>query len=159
MRTASDSPFVGRLLVCGEWGSPRADFASDNPANLALVEQLIARRNDIKLLTAVNAHLGIQLARVYQPDVILMDINLPGISGFGALKIIQADPVTTHIPVIALSANAMPRDVEKGIEAGFFRYLIKPIKVDEFMHTLNVALIYAEQNGPPEVLISTDSGK
>jgi len=134
-------------------------YVEDNPANLALVEQLIARRNDIKLLTAVNAHLGIQLARVYQPDVILMDINLPGISGFGALKIIQADPVTTHIPVIALSANAMPRDVEKGIEAGFFRYLIKPIKVDEFMHTLNVALIYAEQNGPPEVLISTDSGK
>jgi PAS domain S-box-containing protein len=134
-------------------------YVEDNPANLALVEQLIARRNDIKLLTAVNAHLGIQLARVYQPDVILMDINLPGISGFGALKIIQSDPITSHIPVIALSANAMPRDVEKGIEAGFFRYLIKPIKVDEFMQTLDIALIYAEQNGSQEMLISAESGK
>lgn len=121
-------------------------YVEDNPANLALVEQLIARRHDIKLLTSINAHLGIQLARAYLPDVILMDINLPGISGFGALKILQADPGTAHIPVIALSANAMPRDVEKGMEAGFFRYLIKPIKVDEFMDALNTALIHAKQN-------------
>jgi CheY-like chemotaxis protein len=123
-------------------------YVEDNPANLALVEQLIARRPDIKLLTSINAHLGIQLARAYLPDVILMDINLPGISGFGALKILQSDPVNAHIPVIALSANAMPRDVEKGMEAGFFRYLIKPIKVDEFMDALNTALVYAKQNDP-----------
>ena len=123
-------------------------YVEDNPANLALVEQLMARRPDIKLLTSINAHLGIQLARAYQPDVILMDINLPGISGFGALKILQSDPVTAHIPVIALSANAMPRDVEKGMEAGFFRYLIKPIKVDEFMDALNTALDHAKQNDP-----------
>lgn len=131
-------------------------YVEDNPANLALVEQLIARRSDIKLLAAINAHQGIQLARVYQPDVILMDINLPGISGFDALKILQTDPATANIPVIALSANAMPRDVEKGMEAGFFRYLIKPIKVDEFMQALNIALIYAEQQGSNDLLISTD---
>ena len=119
-------------------------YVEDNPANLALVEQLMARRSDIKLLTAVDGHLGIQLARAHQPDVILMDINLPGISGFGALKILQLDPNTAHIPVIALSANAMPRDVEKGIEAGFFRYLIKPIKVDEFMRGLDTALLHSE---------------
>lgn len=132
-------------------------YVEDNPANLALVEQLIARRDDIKLLTAINGHLGIQLARVYQPDVILMDINLPGMSGFGALKILQADPTTAQIPVIALSANAMPRDVEKGMEAGFFRYLIKPIKVDEFMQALDISLSHGDQKGSADSLAVLDS--
>ena len=122
-------------------------YVEDNPANLALVEQLIARRSDLKLLTAVDAHLGMQLARAYQPDVILMDINLPGISGYGALKLLQDDVATTHIPVMALSANAVPRDIEKGLEAGFFRYLTKPIKVLEFMDALDVALRYATEHG------------
>ncbi|OGB26866.1 MAG: hybrid sensor histidine kinase/response regulator [Burkholderiales bacterium RIFCSPLOWO2_02_FULL_57_36] len=125
-------------------------YVEDNPANLALVEQLIARRSDLKLLTAIDGHLGIQLARAYQPDVILMDINLPGISGFGALEILQRDPVTAHIPVMALSANAVPRDIERGIEAGFFRYLTKPIKVLEFMDALDVALHYAAEHGLDE---------
>ena len=122
-------------------------YVEDNPANLALVEQLIARRSDLKLLTAIDGYLGIQLARAFQPDVILMDINLPGISGFGALKILREDPATAHIPVIALSANAVPRDIEKGMEAGFFRYLTKPIKVDEFMDALDIALHHAAESG------------
>ena len=122
-------------------------YVEDNPANLALVEQLIARRSDLKLLTAIDAHLGIDLARTYQPDVILMDINLPGISGFGALRILHDDPATSHIPVMALSANAVPRDIEKGLEAGFFRYLTKPIKVVEFMEALDVALHHAAKHG------------
>ena len=122
-------------------------YVEDNPANLALVEQLIGRRNDLKLLTAVDAHLGMQLARAYQPDVILMDINLPGISGYGALKLLHDDPTTSHIPVMALSANAVPREIEKGLEAGFFRYLTKPIKVVEFMDALDVALHYAAEHG------------
>jgi len=118
-------------------------YVEDNPANLALVEQLIARRSDLRLLTAIDGHLGIQLARAYQPDLILMDINLPGISGFGALKILREDPLTAHIPVLALSANAVPHDIQKGLEAGFFRYLTKPIKVREFMDALDVALRFA----------------
>ena len=122
-------------------------YVEDNSANLALVEQLIARRTDLKLLTAIDGHLGIQLARAYQPDVILMDINLPGISGFGALKMLRDDPATAHIPVMALSANAIPRDIERGMEAGFFRYLTKPIKVVELMDALDVALHYAAENG------------
>jgi len=125
-------------------------YVEDNPANLTLVEQLIARRSDLKLLTAIDGHLGIQLARAYQPDVILMDINLPGISGFGALEILRKDPATAHIPVMALSANAVPRDIERGLEAGFFRYLTKPIKVREFMDTLDVALHHAAEHGLPE---------
>ncbi|MDO8654457.1 MAG: PAS domain S-box protein, partial [Undibacterium sp.] len=128
---------------------PRAQrtllYVEDNPANLALVEQLIARRSDLKLLSAIDGHLGIQMARTYQPDVILMDINLPGISGFGALKILSEDAATAHIPVMALSANAMQRDIEKGIEAGFFRYLTKPINVVEFMVALDMALEHAAE--------------
>ena len=95
----------------------------------------------------MDAHQGIQLARTYQPHVILMDINLPGLSGFGALNILHEDPATAHIPVVALSANAVPRDIEKGLEAGFFRYLTKPIKVNEFMDALDVALHHAAENG------------
>jgi PAS domain S-box-containing protein len=118
-------------------------YVEDNPANLALVEQLIARRDDLLLLTAVTGHLGILLAKQNRPDVILMDINLPGLSGYGALQMLRADPATSHIPVIALSANAMPRDIEKGIDAGFFNYLTKPIMVREFMDALDVALQHA----------------
>jgi CheY-like chemotaxis protein len=120
-------------------------YVEDNPANLSLVQQLIARRPDMRLLSARDGNLGIQLARANRPEVILMDINLPGISGIEALKILREDPVTAHIPVIALSANAMPRDIEKGLQAGFFRYLTKPIKVNEFMDTLAVALEFAEE--------------
>jgi PAS domain S-box-containing protein len=119
-------------------------YVEDNPANLKLVEQLVARRSDLRLLGAVNGTLGIELARASQPAVILMDINLPGISGIEALKILREDPATAHIPIVALSANAMPRDIQKGLEAGFFRYLTKPIKINDFMDTLNVALEFAE---------------
>jgi PAS domain S-box-containing protein len=119
-------------------------YVEDNPANLMLVEDLVARRPDIRLLTATDGKGGIEVARASRPDVILMDINLPGISGIRAMGILAEDPGTAHIPVVALSANAMPRDVEKGMEAGFFRYLTKPIKVIEFMDTLDVALKFAE---------------
>jgi PAS domain S-box-containing protein len=118
-------------------------YVEDNPANLMLVEDLIARRPDIRLLSARDGKRGIEIARASLPNVILMDINLPGISGLQALKILIEDPTTAHIPVIALSANAIPRDIEKGLEAGFFRYLTKPIKVVEFMETLDVALKFA----------------
>ncbi|MHB8354635.1 MAG: PAS domain-containing hybrid sensor histidine kinase/response regulator [Burkholderiales bacterium] len=118
-------------------------YVEDNPANLMLVEDLIARRSDIRLLSAQSGSVGIEMARASLPDVILMDINLPGISGIKALKILSEDPTTAHIPVVALSANAIPRDIEKGLEAGFFRYLTKPIKVNEFMDTLDIALKFA----------------
>ena len=126
-------------------GAPRCTllYVEDNPANLKLVERLVARRPEMRLLSAVNGTLGIDLARDQQPDMILMDINLPGISGIQALKILRDDPLTAHIPVLALSANAMPGDIKRGLEAGFFRYLTKPIKVDEFMDALDVALEFA----------------
>jgi len=118
-------------------------YVEDNPANLQLVEQLIARRPGMRLLAAADADTGVELARTRQPDVILMDINLPGISGIEALAILRRDPTTASIPVVALSANAIPRDIEKGLEAGFCRYLTKPIKVHEFMDALDEALALA----------------
>ena len=121
-------------------------YVEDNPANLELVEQLIARRADLRLLTAADGNLGIEFARVYLPEVILMDINLPGLSGIEAMKILRADPLTAHIPIIALSANAMPGDIEKGLEAGFFNYITKPIKVNQFMDALDVAIVFSQAN-------------
>ena len=119
-------------------------YIEDNPANLKLVDNLIARRTDLHLLTAMEGQRGIEIARTSRPDIILIDINLPGINGIEALRILRADPATAHIPVVALSANAMPRDIEKGLAAGFFRYLTKPIKVTEFMETLDMALQFAQ---------------
>jgi PAS domain S-box-containing protein len=119
-------------------------YVEDNPANLMLVEDLIARRPDIRLLSAMDGNGGVEIARASRPDVILMDINLPGISGIQALKILRKNPVTAHIPVLAISANAMPHDIEKGLKAGFFRYLTKPIRVNEFMDALDMALELAK---------------
>jgi PAS domain S-box-containing protein len=124
-------------------------YIEDNPANLMLVEEIIARRSDIRLLSSKNAKQGIKLARAVLPDVILMDINLPGLSGYDAFDMLFNDPLSSHIPVVALSANAMPRDIEKGMKAGFFSYLTKPIVVKEFMETIDLALIYAKAQQKP----------
>jgi PAS domain S-box-containing protein len=129
-----------RTLLCVE----------DNPANLLLVERILERRSDIQMVSARDASRGIELARSTCPAVILMDINLPGINGFTALRILAQDPTTSHIPVIALSANAIPHDIRKGMAAGFFRYLTKPIKVDEFMKTLDEALCLGGGESMPQ---------
>jgi len=123
-------------------------YVEDNPANLELVEQLVARRPDLRMLSAADGALGIEFARTCQPELILMDINLPGISGIEALKILRADPATAHIPILALSANAAARDIERGLEAGFFNYLTKPIKVDQFMDALDAALLHSKTARP-----------
>jgi len=119
-------------------------YVEDNPANLLLVQTLMERRADIRLLCAKDGCSGLSMARSALPDVILMDINLPDISGIRAMKILSEDPKTARIPVVALSANAMPRDIKKGMKAGFFNYLSKPIKLDEFMNTLDLALKFSQ---------------
>jgi PAS domain S-box-containing protein len=123
-------------------GTPQRSvlYVEDNPANLALIEDLVARLPGLHMISAADGDLGIEFARAYQPAVILMDINLPGISGLEAMKIIRADPETAHIPIIALSANALAHDIARGMEAGFFRYLTKPIRLKEFMDALDSAL-------------------
>jgi CheY-like chemotaxis protein len=119
-------------------------YVEDNPANLMLVEQIIEGHPFIRMLSAHDGNAGIRLALEELPDVVLMDINLPGISGLEAMKILRKHETTAHIPIVALSANAMLRDIEKGLEAGFFRYLTKPIKIIEFMNALDDALMYSE---------------
>lgn len=115
-------------------------YVEDNPANLKLVEEIVRFRPDLRLLSAMDGRLGVEMARRHLPQLILMDINLPGLGGDAALMILRADPRTAHIPVIALTANAMPRDIEQGLRSGFARYLTKPINIDEFTEAINATL-------------------
>jgi signal transduction histidine kinase/ActR/RegA family two-component response regulator len=115
-------------------------YVEDNSANLKLVEEMIRFRSDVRLLSAPDARLGIELARAHRPRAILMDIHLPGMSGEDALKVLREDQRTAHIPIIAITADAMPRAVAKGLAAGFFRYLTKPLMLDAFSEALDSAL-------------------
>ena len=115
-------------------------YVEDNEANMELVAQLVAPRTDLRLLRAYDAVQGIALANSESPDVILLDIHLPGMNGLQALRVLQLNPATRQIPVLALSANAMPSDIEKGLAAGFLRYLTKPILNKELMQALDHAL-------------------
>ncbi len=121
-------------------------YVEDNPANLRLVEEIVGFRPDLHLLSAPDGHLGIEMARAHLPDVILMDLNLPCVSGTDALKTLRSDPRTAHIPIIALTANAMPRDVERGMASGFHRYLTKPINIDEFAEAIDSTLALSRAN-------------
>ncbi len=147
---ASDPAAHFRHVATAGTGQHTLLYVEDNPANLQLVEELIARRPDLRLLSASQGHLGIEMAREFLPEVILMDINLPGISGIEAMKILQADPATANIPIVAISANAIPSDIRKGMDAGFFRYLTKPIVVSEFMDALSAALAIASARNTTE---------
>jgi len=109
-------------------------YIEDNPANLKLVAQLLGRRKHIHLLTAHSTALGIELAQTRHPDVILLDINMPDMDGYQILEIFKASALLQNIPVVAVTANAMPRDIERGMAAGFAEYLTKPINVQQF-HT------------------------
>lgn len=118
-------------------------YVEDNPANLRLVEEIVRFRSDLRLLSAHDGHVGLSLARAHQPAIILMDLNLPGMSGIEVLRQLRADPLTAGIPVIALTANAMQRDIERGMAAGFTRYLTKPIDIDRFTDAINSTLAKA----------------
>jgi PAS domain S-box-containing protein len=130
-------------------GPPTLLYVEDNPANLKLVEEILGFHTGLRLLSAADGHQGIALARQHRPHIILMDINLPGISGAEAQRILHDDPDTAAIPVIALTANAMPRDVKNGLEAGFFRYITKPVQVDELIEAINSALAAQQDRCKP----------
>ena len=119
-------------------------YVEDNPANMRLVERLLARRSELTMLKALSGTEGLRVARTMLPTLILMDIDLPDMSGIDALGMLRADPLTARIPVVAVSANAMPRDIERGLKAGFLRYVTKPIKVSEFMAALDLAIEAAD---------------
>jgi CheY-like chemotaxis protein len=115
-------------------------YVEDNPANVTFMKDLLSSFENIDLLTAPTAEIGIELARAHHPEVILMDINLPGMSGVEALRALRAAPGTSDIPVIALTAAASERDRQRGIQAGFYRYITKPVKVDELLNALEALL-------------------
>lgn len=132
-------------------------YVEDNPANLQLVVELIASKPGVSLLTAENGGYGFEIARNEKPEVILLDINLPDMSGFKVLDMLRKDPATSRIPVIALSANDMPMNVDSGLQAGFFRYLTKPIKLDVLMDALDAASVATKRktakNAPARKII------
>lgn len=115
-------------------------YVEDNPNNLKLMEKLLSRFPDVTMLSAPNAEEGIEIAREVRPDVILLDINLPGMDGFAALRQLLIFEETRDIPVLALSASAMPRNIKRGLKAGFQTYLTKPIDITKTVRAINVAL-------------------
>ncbi len=124
--------------------APQADehartllYIEDNPANLKLVAQMLGRRPDIRLRTAHLPSLGIELALALRPDLILLDINMPDMDGYQVLEVLKSDPALRRIPVVALTANAMPRDIERGMAAGFDDYLTKPLLLERFLQVID----------------------
>ena len=112
----------------------------DNPSSLMLLQRLLSRQPGVRLVLACDGNHGLQLAHLLKPEVVLIDINLPGLSGLEVQRQLAEHADTAHIPVIALSAHAMRHDVAKGLKAGFFRYLTKPIKIDALVEALTQAL-------------------
>jgi signal transduction histidine kinase/CheY-like chemotaxis protein len=117
-------------------GRRRVLYVEDNPANIKFMNDLMGSFDNIELLTAPTAEIGIDVAHREHPDAIILDINLPGMSGLDALRSLRSEDDTMGIPVIALTAAASERDRQRGIRAGFHRYMTKPVKVDEFVAAL-----------------------
>jgi PAS domain S-box-containing protein len=124
----------------GGHGASRILYIEDNPANLRLVAQILGRHRNVHLITAHAPQLGIELAMAQTPDLILLDINMPEINGFQVLKLLKADARTQQVPVVAISANAMPRDIAQGLAAGFVEYLTKPLDVERFLAVVDHCL-------------------
>lgn len=119
-------------------------YIEDNPSNLKLMTQIFAELPQSRLITAHTPSLGIELAQQHQPAVILLDINMPGMDGYQVLSILQKDPSLSNTPVIAVTANAMPADIKRGEQAGFYAYLSKPLEIDKFL-TLMEKLLFATE--------------
>ena len=124
-------------------------YIEDNIANLKVVETLLSQYDQFELIFATSGNLGFELIKHHLPDVILLDIHLPDIEGYQVLKAIQNNARTAGIPVIALSADAMPCDIEKGLNAGFKKYLTKPVDLHGLIETLNE---YLPDNNEPQNL-------
>ncbi len=121
----------------------------DNPASLALVQEILGRRSDLRLLSAADGRAAVAMARAQHPQIILMDNNMPHLTGIEAQAILRDDPECADILVIALTANAMPDAMAQGLAAGFFRYLTKPIDVAELFEAIDAALALARMRERP----------
>lgn len=130
----------GNLDLASEGHEKLLLYVEDNPSNLALMESIIEDIPHLKMISAHTAELGIALAEGHNPDVIIFDINLSGMSGIDAVRILKQSFVTKHTPVIALTANAMPRDIKRVHAVGFREYLTKPINISLLTSALQGAL-------------------
>ncbi len=124
---AHGAPVAGRELL----------YIEDNPVNAMIVGELVARRGDLRLHVAPDGLSGVRAAREQRPALILLDMQLPDIDGHEVLRRLRADPATACIPCIALSANAMPDDIEHALAAGFADYWTKPLDFRAFMKSLD----------------------
>jgi PAS domain S-box-containing protein len=115
-------------------------YIEDNPSNIKLVAQILGRRPHIHLITAHTPELGIELALARHPELILLDINMPGMDGYQVMKVLKANASLRVIPIVAVTANAMPRDIERGKTAGFADYLTKPLDVGRFQKIVDACL-------------------
>jgi hypothetical protein len=124
-------------------GGGRVLYVEDNPVNAMIVGELLGRRSDLQLHIAVDGASGLAQARALNPDLILLDMQLPDIDGMQVFAALKADPATASIPCVALSANAMPADIEKALQAGMADYWTKPLDFRAFM--VSIEAIF----GPP----------
>jgi CheY-like chemotaxis protein len=138
--TAASSVERSRDALLGARGHRAVLYVEDNPANVTFMKDLLGNFENIDLLTTPTAEMGIEVARSRRPEVVIMDINLPGMSGVEALRVLRSEASTKDIPIIALTAAASERDKQRGVEAGFYRYLTKPVKVDELLTALEAIL-------------------
>jgi CheY-like chemotaxis protein len=132
-----------KSLTCPDGPRCLIVYIEDNPSNIAFMEDLIHDFERVDLVTAPTAEIGIEIVRERRPNVVIMDINLPGMSGFDATRRLREWPETREIPIVALSAAAMVRDKVRIKDAGFYRYLTKPVKVDELSDVLEELLVPA----------------
>ena len=132
--------FGASSAIAGEEGPRhRIVYIEDNPSNIAFMQDLLADYR-VDLDVAPTAEIGLELVRSLKPDAVIMDVNLPGMSGIAATKLLREWPETSHIPVIGLSAAAMTHDTARVRSAGFYRYLTKPVRIDELTATLEEIL-------------------
>jgi CheY-like chemotaxis protein len=116
------------------------------------MENIYAREPDINLIYAHTPTLGLELAQVHKPDLVILDICLPGMDGYQVLEQLQKNNATRYIPVIALSASAMPHEIERALRFGFRRYLTKPIDIAQFKQAIRELLLDSETCVGPEQL-------
>ena len=111
-------------------------YIEDNPANLRLISKILGNFPNVHMWSAHEPSLGLELAMEHKPDIILLDINLPGMDGYEVLRKLRLSEVTKDISVIAVSANVMEKDIEKALAAGFDQYITKPININELLNTI-----------------------
>lgn len=131
-------------LQRGEDAPYQVLYIEDNPSHRKLLSKCLDKQKRFSLLTANDGEQGLSLCQQHQPDVILLDINLPGVNGFGVMEKLKHEALSGDAPVIALSANAMAEDLQRAEEAGFFAYLTKPIDIEHLCHTIHQALVAFE---------------